>query len=105
MLQSNIQRQWLCPADVYDCMQPHSLPTNILWPAQVTKEARRVAARLDRAEEQTLKHHATNHERLKLATMYSLGHKVCITCLTVTGSGTICQDRLAIGQSDRVYRS
>lgn len=67
-----------------DCMQLHSLPTNVLLPAQVTKEARRVAARLDRAEEQTLKPHATNHEHLKLATMYSLGHKVCISWLTVT---------------------
>ena len=50
---------------------------NVTLLAQVTKEARRVAARLNRAEQQTLKQHATNHERLKLATMYSLGHKVC----------------------------
>lgn len=50
---------------------------DILLLAQVTKQARKVAARVLRAEEQTLKQHATNHERLKLAATYSLGHKVC----------------------------
>ena len=59
-----------------------TLPMNVLLLAQVTKEARRVAARLDRAEQQTLKQHATDHERSKLATMYSLGHKVCFALFT-----------------------
>ena len=63
--------------------------------AQVAKEAKRVVARLDRAEEQTLQHHATNHERLKLATMYSLGHKVCCSNMRRANVKTVHeQDRL-----------
>ena len=59
--------------------------------AQVKEEARKVATRLDRAEKQTLKKHATNHERLKLATMYSLGHKVCFALVK---SQMHCQARV-----------
>ena len=45
--------------------------------SQVAREAKRVVARLDRGEEQNLQRSATDQERVKLATMYSLAHKVC----------------------------
>lgn len=44
---------------------------------QVAMEAKRVVARLDKAEQQTLQRHATEQERVRLSTIYSLSHKVC----------------------------
>ena len=45
-------------------------------PVQVAKEAKRVVARLDRAEQESLQHHTADPERHKLTEVYSLGHKV-----------------------------
>jgi hypothetical protein len=42
---------------------------------QVAKEAKRVAARLDAAEQQSQRIHSADPARQKLADLYSLGHK------------------------------
>lgn len=55
--------------------------------AQVVREAKRVVARLDKAEEQTLQRHATDQERVRLSTTYSLGHKVCYLQPSLACSG------------------
>jgi hypothetical protein len=42
---------------------------------QVAKEAKRVVARLDAAEQQSQRIHSADPARQKLADLYSLGHK------------------------------
>ncbi len=42
---------------------------------QVAKEAKRVVARLDAAEQQSQRIHSADPDRQKLADVYSLGHK------------------------------
>ena len=51
-------------------------------PVQVLQEAKKVVARLDKAEKQVQQAHAEDPQRQELANLYSLGQKVTSTSVS-----------------------
>lgn len=52
------------------------MPCSAIRWCQVLREAKRVVAQLDKAEQQNQQAHAADPARQQLASLYSLGHKV-----------------------------